>query len=210
MTTQTPMFHTERRNGIVLSLTQAQRGAPQTEAYAGYLLSQRHRPAGRYLFAADAFDLVGRKAMIVTARRSGPAAPQSPVGGCYFTLQEGVLWLRGLIVGDEVRGRALAPAMVSFGIRGLLALGPGFESGAGAVIAHHGSANPNSVRALAKLGYALSGEDGITELDGGFRNRHLFAYAERIDGVLVTRYRMLRLPQDRIDQAAGFIETWTH
>lgn len=120
-----------------------------------------------------------------------------------------MLWLRGLFVDDEARGRALAPALVSFGIRGLLSLGLGFDTGAAAVISHHGQPNPNSVRALEKLGYELTEDGGITELDGSFRNRHLFVHAERIDLVLATRYRMLRLPRDRIAQAASFIQNWT-
>ena len=61
-------FLVERRNGVVLTLTPAQNGAPETEVYAGSLLSQRYCPAGRYLFAANASDLVERDALIVTAR----------------------------------------------------------------------------------------------------------------------------------------------
>jgi len=187
-------------------LSVAEQGASGTERYVSLVREALYSPAGQYLFAVDGQDLAARKAWIVTARAGSPNS--TLIGACHFALDDGVLWLRGLLVSTEARGLSLASAIGSFGLRELSRAGVDFEAVRAAVIVYNQLPNPNSVRALAKIGFGLTYTEGVVELSGDHRDRHLFPYSERIEGVVSIRYRLLDLSLARLPAAKHFLGLW--
>lgn len=196
---------------IVFAIARAQSADAVTMAYADFVNARLETPDGKFLFGFSAADLADRGAWITAAYLVRRPAPAELVGARHIHLDgDGMLWFRGAYVARQHRGRRLGPALAALGIAHIRRLGHAPEAAIGAAIVENGVPNQNSVRAMAKLGFTLTDAGGATFLDGSYRDRHLLAGAERIEGRPAIRYRKMVLPAERFGPAIRRFESWGH
>lgn len=196
---------------IVFAIARARIGEAVTEAYTALVNTRLATPDGRFLFGFSSADLAERGAWITAAYRGHRLRTAELIGARHIHLDaEGMLWFRGAYVKPEQRGRRLGPALAALGLVHVRREGLTPRAAVGAVIVEDGLPNPNSVRAMTKLGFSLTDEGGVTPLAGSDRDRHLLATAERIEGRPAIRFRRMILPESGFGQAIRRFERWGH